>query len=184
MENDDAVTTTRERLIAAAALEFREASFLGTDSNRIARRAGFAPQTFYRWFKDKIEIFIAVYRAWEDEELRSVGALLVEGANDEPVVEAGVAHHRAWLKFRRSLRALSVENAQVRAARAESRLRQVAWIAQWKGPRALAAEEIAARLLQLERLTDAIAEGEFIDMGMTEDAARRRLVEIIFELRR
>jgi AcrR family transcriptional regulator len=181
--HSDAVTTTRERLIAAAAAEFREASFAGTDSNRIARRAGFAPQTFYRWFKDKTEIFIAVYRAWE-EELRAVNALVVEGGDDEAVVEAGVAHHRAWLQFRRSLRALSVENAQVRAARAESRLRQVAWIAQWKGPRAPAADEIAARLLELERLTDAIAEGEFVDMGMTEAAARRRLVEILAELRR
>jgi AcrR family transcriptional regulator len=182
--NSDAPTTTRERLIAAAAAEFREASFAGTDSNRIARRAGFAPQTFYRWFKDKTEIFIAVYRAWEDEELRAVNALVVEGADSEAVVEAGVAHHRAWRKFRRSLRALSVENAQVRAARAESRLRQVAWIAQWKGPRAPAKDEIAARLLLLERLTDAIAEGEFVDMGMTEDAARRLLVEILAELRR
>ena len=182
--NSDAVTTTRQRLIAAAATEFREAGFMGTDSNRIARRDGFAPQTFYRWFKDKTEIFIAVYRAWEEEELRAVNALLVEGADDEAVVEATVAHHRAWLKFRRSLRALSVENAQVRAARAESRLRQVAWIAQWTGPRAPAANEIAARLLQLERLTDAIAEGEFIDMGMTEAAARRLLVEILAELRR
>jgi AcrR family transcriptional regulator len=182
--DSDEVTTTRERLIAAAAAEFREASFAGTDSNRIARRAGFAPQTFYRWFKDKTEIFIAVYRAWEEEELRAVDALLVERADDDALVEAGVAHHRAWLKFRRSLRALSVENAEVRAARAESRLRQVAWIAQWKGPRAPAAEEIAARLLQLERLTDAIAEGEFIDMGMTEGAARRLLVHILTELRR
>lgn len=181
MENDDTITTTRERLIAAAAAEFREAGFAGTDSNRIARRAGFAPQTFYRWFRDKTEIFIAVYRAWE-EELRAVDTLLVEGADDE-AVEAAVAHHRAWLKFRRSLRALSVEDAQVRAARAESRLRQLAWVARWKGPKALAADEIAARLLQVERLTDAIAEGEFADMGMTEDAARRLLVEILAELR-
>lgn len=183
MGNNDTVTTTRDRLIAAAAAEFREAGFAGTDTNRIARRAGFAPQTFYRWFKDKIEIFIAVYRAWE-EELRTVDALLIEGADEDALVEAGVAHHQAWLKFRRSLRALSIENEQVRAARAESRLRQIAWITQWKGPRALAAEEIAARMMQVERLTDAIAEGEFIDMGMTENAARRRLVEIFVELRR
>ena len=62
MVDSDEVKTTPERLIAAAAAEFREAGFAGTDSNRIARRAGFAPQTFYRWFKDKTEIFIAVYR--------------------------------------------------------------------------------------------------------------------------
>ena len=71
----------------------------------------------------------------------------------------------------------------LRAARAESRLRQVARIAQWKGPSAPAPEEIAARLLQLERLTDAIAEGEFVHMGMTDSAARRLLAEILAELR-
>ena len=181
--DSDVTANTRELLIAAAVAEFHDVGFAGTNSNRIARRAGFAPQTFYRWFKDKTEIFIAVYRAWE-EELWAVNALLVDGADDEAVVEEVVAHHRAWLNFRRSLRALSVEDAQVRAARAESRLRQVAWIAQWKEPRALAADEIATRLLQLERLTDAIAEGEFADMGMTEVAVRRRLVDILTELRR
>jgi len=52
-----------------------------------------------------------------------------------------------------------------------------------RGPSAPAPEEIAARLLQLERLTDAIAEGEFVDMGMTDSAARRLLAEILAELR-
>jgi AcrR family transcriptional regulator len=59
----DPKPSTRERLVQAAAAEFREQGFAGTDTNRIARRAGFAPQTFYRWFTDKTEIFIAVYRA-------------------------------------------------------------------------------------------------------------------------
>src|SRR5277367_3682725 len=118
-------TPTAALLVAAAMAEFNEHGFAGTDTNRIARRAGFAPQTFYRWFKDKTEIFIAAYRALE-EELWGINASLVEGADDETVVEAVLAHHRAWLMFRRSLRALSVENAEVRAARAESRLRQVA----------------------------------------------------------
>ena len=110
-----------------------------------------------------------------------MSALVLEGADDGLVIAAAVAHHRAWLMFRRSLRALSVENPQVRAARAQSRLRQVAQIAQWKGAKTMAADKIAARLLQFERLTDAIAEGEFIDMGMTEDAARRLLIEILVE---
>ena len=110
-----------------------------------------------------------------------MSALVLEGADDGLVIEAAVAHHRAWLMFRRSLRALSVENPQVRAARAQSRLRQVAQIAQWKGAKTMAADKIAARVLQFERLTDAIAEGEFIDMGMTEDAARRLLIEILVE---
>jgi AcrR family transcriptional regulator len=44
--------STSNDLIAAAAAEFNEFGFSGTDTNRIARRAGYAPQTFYRWFKD------------------------------------------------------------------------------------------------------------------------------------
>ena len=71
--------STRESLIGAAGAEFRERGFSGTDSNKIARRAGFAPQTFYRWFTDKTEIFLAVYRAWEEEEKTVVGALIKDG---------------------------------------------------------------------------------------------------------
>ena len=40
--------------------EFIESGYAGTDTNRIARRAGFAPQTFYRWFADKTAILRAV----------------------------------------------------------------------------------------------------------------------------
>jgi AcrR family transcriptional regulator len=50
----------RSVLIAAARLEFEEFGFEGTNSNAIARRAGYAPQTFYRHFEDKREIFLAV----------------------------------------------------------------------------------------------------------------------------
>ena len=59
---------TRTRLLNAATEEFNEKGFAGTDTNQIARQAGFAPQTFYRWFDDKTQIFIAAYRGWEDIE--------------------------------------------------------------------------------------------------------------------
>lgn len=173
---------TQEKLVAAALAEFREHGFAGTDSNKIARRAGFAPQTFYRWFADKTEIFIAVYRAWEDEEKQMMGALRRRGADEQDVVEAAIAHHRNYLVFRRSLRRLSVEEPKVRAARAESRLRQIERIRQWRDGQ-LSADEVAVALLQLERLSDALAEGEFLDMGLDEAPARRRLAEILAELR-
>jgi AcrR family transcriptional regulator len=182
----DAVTatiSTRDRLTAAAAAEFREHGFAGTDTNKIARRAGFAPQTFYRWFKDKTAIFIAVYRAWEDEELRVLGDLIAQGAADATIVEAAIAHHRAYLFFRRSLRALAVDEPQVRAARAASRRRQVARIAAWAGEGAPPEDRIAVRLLEVERLSDAIAEGELADMGLGDAAALAQLASIIAELR-
>ena len=178
----DPKASTRERLVQAAAAEFREHGFGGTDTNRIARRAGFAPQTFYRWFTDKTGIFIAVYRAWEDEEKSLMGALRRRGADEDDVVEAAIAHHKAYLIFRRSLRRLSLEDPQVRAARAESRLRQVARIREWRGG-AVSADEVATVLLQLERLSDALAEGELLDMGLDEAPARRRLADLLTWLR-
>jgi AcrR family transcriptional regulator len=178
-----AAPSTRDRLIGAATAEFEERGFGGTDTNRIARRAGFAPQTFYRWFKDKTAIFLAVYRAWEDAEYDTVSALLAGGAGDAAIASAVIAHHRAYRVFRRSLRTLSVEQDEVRRARAETRLRQAEQIRLWAGPDAPPRETIAVNLLVLERLSDAVAEGEFADMGLSDAEAVQRLAQVVGECR-
>src|SRR5215831_21378833 len=85
---------TAEKLVRAAASEFNERGFLGTDTNRIARRAGFAPQTFYRWFRDKTEVFVKVYERWQREEGGVLQRLLEKEAPDARLVQAIVAHHR------------------------------------------------------------------------------------------
>ncbi len=175
---------TAEKLIAAAAAEFGEHGFAGTDTNRIARRAGFAPQTFYRWFEDKIDVFIRVYDAWQVEEARVLAPLLAEGAPDAEVAAAAVAHHRAYRMFRRSLRQLSLEHPKMRAARAASRLRQIERIRKGQGARAQDAAMIAPWLLEMERLADALAEGEIEDMGLGVDAALAQLAAIIGRIRR
>ena len=179
----EVATPTNGLLLAAAMAEFNDHGFDGTDSNRIARRAGFAPQTFYRWYKDKLAIFIAAYGAWTMEEGRQLQALIARDAPAVDLAEAGVAHHRSHLKFRRSLRRLSVEEPLMRAARADSRRRQVEQIRQWQGIAPQPVEAVAAALLQLERLTDALAEGEFADMGVGETAARETLAGLIRSLR-
>lgn len=175
---------TAGRLTAAAAKEFNRCGFDGTDSNKIARRAGFAPQTFYRWFRDKTAIFVAVYRAWEEEERRVIGGLLARHATMETVVDAVVAHHRAYRRFRRSLRQLALEDAHVRKALAESRQRQIERMIAWAGPRARPPAEIAALLLQLERLCDAIAEGELAELGVDETTQRQAVVALLKQMRR
>src|SRR5262245_40343863 len=109
--------TTAEKLLQAAASEFNEQGFGGTDTNRIARRAGFAPQTFYRWFEDKVEIFVKTYERWQREELGILRKLLAENASDKRLARACVAHHKAYLVFRRSLRQVSLEDDVVRAVR-------------------------------------------------------------------
>lgn len=173
---------TRERLLDAAARELRAHGYAGTDTNRIAARAGFAPQTFYRHFKDKLEIFLAVYRRWEDEEAAVIASLVEKRASAMALAEAVVGHHRAYLQFRRSLRQLSVENPQVRKARAQSRLRQMENIVALTGRGTV--ETLAPMLFQIERLTDAIAEGEFLDLGLSDAAGMQALAKLLSELRR
>jgi AcrR family transcriptional regulator len=177
-------STTRARLVTAAKDEFVEHGFAGTDSNKIARRAGFAPQTFYRWFKDKTDIFLAVYRGWEREEGVTIGRLIGRRAAGAELADGLIDHHRAYRIFRRGLKTLSLEDTRVRESRAASRRRQIAQIAHWSAPRpALAPEAIAVRLFEIERLADAVAEEEFADMGLGEAEARNRLAELFDELR-
>lgn len=172
-------SATRERLISAAQAEFAEGGFLGTDTNRIARRAGFAPQTFYRWFKDKTEIFVSVYAAWEEQELRLTRALLMEGGTADDMVDLVVAHHRNHLVFRRSLRWLSLDDPLVREARAQSRQRQLSALASLGD---LTPEGRITLLLQIERLADALAEGELADMGLSEAPTRQALASLFHGL--
>jgi AcrR family transcriptional regulator len=173
---------TKAKLIDAATREFKAHGYAGTDTNRIAARAGFAPQTFYRHFKDKLAIFLAVYRLWEDEEAKVVGALVEKRAGATALADAIVAHHRAYLLFRRSLRALSVETKAVREARAASRLRQMRNTIALTGSGSI--EALAPILFQIERLADAIAEGEFDDLGISESGGRAALAKLLSGLRR
>lgn len=173
---------TSERLLQAAAREFNEHGFGGTDTNRIARRAGFAPQTFYRWFQDKVEVFVKTYERWQREEFAALAPLLAEKASDVRLAQAIVAHHKAYLVFRRSLRQLSVENEVVRAARARSRLNQIAYVKSLNPNVARDDASLAATLLQTERLADALAEGEFYDMGLNKKAGEEALARLIHDL--
>jgi AcrR family transcriptional regulator len=173
---------TPSLLLRAASAEFARHGFAGTDSNRIARRAGFAPQTFYRWYRDKIDIFIHVYEAWIAGELEAIAALNAGDAPAERLAAILVAHHKAHLKFRRNLKQLSLENPAVRAARAESRRRQVEIIQRWHPASPLAPADIAVALFKIERLADAIAEGEFVDMKLGDTAAHAALAALITSL--
>lgn len=173
---------TSEKLLEAAAREFNEHGFAGTDTNKIARRAGFAPQTFYRWFQDKVDIFIRVYERWQRDEFGDVDELATQGASPLRLARAVVAHHKSNIIFRRSLRLLSLENDVVRAARARSRSSQVAYVRRRNPAIALDDAAIATLLLQTERLADALAEGEFQDMNLANKAGEETLAALIREL--
>lgn len=169
----------RAALVDAAAAEFNEAGFDGTDTNRIARRAGYAPQTFYRHFRDKTEIFIELYRRWMKDEFRQVDAASGRG----PLAAARVIidHHRAYRGFRRSLRSVSLTDPTVRTARADNRRQQLALFA--RGPYAgLDRLSQIALLLCIERIADAAAEGELDDLGLSPTAQAKLLTKAIGRL--
>jgi AcrR family transcriptional regulator len=155
----------RSALVQAARKEFDTVGYDRTNTNAIARRAGYAPQTFYRHFRDKLDIFIAVYERWTDEEIGVIGS----ASEPEEIAAAILAQHRKSKVFRRSLRDLSVRDPEMAKARASSRHRQIEAICRRlpnfaRQPRA----DQVARLLTFERLCDGLVEGDFKRLGVAE----------------
>lgn len=171
----------RTMLLQAAGAEFVEVGFASTSTNHIARRAGFAPQTFYRWFKDKLEIFVQVMHAWADAELAALEAMLTERASSVQIAEICVQNHRAFLLFKRSVHQLAQEAPQVRQARADSRRAQIRRMAHWQPN--MTPEEIATILIDMDRLCEVLAEGEFEELDLTGELAYLELAALVDRLR-
>lgn len=173
---------TRARLIAAAQTLFNTKGFDGTDSNRIARKAGFAPQTFYRHFPDKTAIFLAVtdqwWRAEAETYAKALGLPLSGGVNPSARVAAKPAprtaarillgFHTEWRIFRRALRNLAGSTPAVARARCAARQAQLTALA--SAPRGSRAQTHLSALLTVERLCDAAADGELADLGLSQRA--------------
>jgi AcrR family transcriptional regulator len=173
---------TREALLDAARQAFNEDGFFGTDSNKIARAAGFAPQTFYRHFSDKTEIFLAVYESWWTAEVDALGGVKREGPSS--AVEAAriaLLFHRRWRVFRRSLRHLAIVDPRVRAARAKAREAQIARAKAIARISRSDAEWIAI-LLSAERLCDAAADDELADLGIKKAEIEAMVAPVVAPL--
>jgi AcrR family transcriptional regulator len=169
---------TRAELIGAARKEFEERGFDATQSNKIARRAGYAPQTFYRHFTDKVDILLAVYADWVAEERKAITA----AGSMRQTARALLDHHRASLRFRRALRALTITDERVRAARAETRVALMAYLRKLAPHIADMSEARLARsLFVLERVADACAEGEFADLKISPEAAEEQFFACLWQ---
>ncbi len=163
---------TRARLVAAAASVFNRDGYHGTDSNRLARAAGYAPATFYKHFADKRAVFLAAYEAWVTSEWTQVDRVVRSASapseRAERIVRLTLAHHRRWKGLRASLRALVATDADVRAAYRAQRRRQLELLAALRGPAAPARRERDALLLfTMERTCDAVADGEVRELGLS-----------------
>jgi len=164
---------TRHRLIAAAAVVFNRDGYHGTDSNRLARAAGYAPATFYKHFPDKRAILLAAYQAWVTTEWQAIGTALRAASSPaeraERIVDLVLAHHRRWKGLRASLRTLVATDAVARRFHRAQRRRQLEWLASMRspaGPDPHARVDDAILLFTLERTLDAVAEGEIVALGL------------------
>ena len=158
---------SRAALVAAAAELFNTVGYHGTDSNRIARAAGYSPGTFYTHFPDKLAIFLEVYKTWVDAESAAIEAVLKSDASPRTLRARLAAtileHHRTWRVFRQSLRALYVTDAGVRTTRLAERKRQIATVTRQfeaRGRGVPSRAQILATLLITEVLSDALADGD------------------------
>jgi AcrR family transcriptional regulator len=170
--------TTRDILVEAAGREFNDVGYHGTNTNKIAKIGGFAPQTFYRHFEDKIDIFLAAYDAWQASERHAVARATKSGVSEVAVAKAILQHHVQWRVFRSSLRLLAVEEPRVRTARAVSRERQLEALVRLSGKN-IDRAEAAAALFTIERLCDAVADGEFDDLDIDTRDVLPRIVDAL-----
>jgi AcrR family transcriptional regulator len=168
---------TRARLVTFAARVFNQRGYHGTDSNAIARAAGYAPGTFYLHFEDKRAVFLAVYERWVESEWAEIGARARLGTLDAPGVVAFVLqHHRDWRGFRASLRALLATDPAVRRFFRKRRREQVETLGRLSAsPPPI--EERVMLLLTLERVADALADGEADELGADPARLEAALVE-------
>ena len=158
---------TRERLVAAAAEVLNRDGYFGTDSNAIARAAGYSPATFYKHFEDKRAILLSAYERWVGAEWRHIAGVLRAGAPPRETAREltrwVLGHHRRWRGLRASLLARVVADQVVGAVYVAQRRRQREWLAERRAapqPAAADREADALLLFTFERVCDALAGDE------------------------
>ncbi len=166
-ETADAPVSTRQRLLRAARDLFNTEGYLGTDTNKIARAAGYAPATFYKHFENKREIFLEVYREWVIAEWAALRTSKSESASPQTVtrqrLRSVLDHHVRWAGFRRSLRALVSTDSEVQAVRLEQRQLQMSFLSDLRAAQGLPRmkrHQLLFVLYTVERVCDAIADAE------------------------
>lgn len=163
---------TRAALIGAAWQEFEERGFEAAQSNRIAQRAGYCPQTFYRHFTDKVDVLLAVYVEWVAEQQKALAGT----CNMREAARVVLVGQRASIKFRGALSALALTNEKVRDIRARMRLHMVAYLRGFfTNVAGLSDGQLLRSLLVLERMADACVEGEFPGLRMSNEDAEEQL---------
>jgi AcrR family transcriptional regulator len=174
--------------VAAAAGVFNRVGYHGTDSNRLAVAAGYAPGTFYKHFADKRAILLAAYEEWVSTEWRAIEDELRSGGGAEAaatrIVELVLGLHRRWRGLRASLLGLVHTDAIVRRFYHAQRRRQLGMLRDLRrrlGGPSRSAEADAVLLFTLERVSDAVANGELRALKLRHAAVVDRLRRLVRE---
>ena len=175
---------TRERIITAAANQFNRFGYHGTDSNAIAKAAGYATGTFYKHFRDKREIFLAAYERWLTAEWKEIGEELSKMRNRKEtarrLVELTIKFHTEWRGLRASLVELVFSDPQVRKFFLAQRRRQLDLIAELRSRFVLpprTREQDAIFLYMTERVFDAIGQDHIQSLGLEIDMVIESMTE-------
>jgi AcrR family transcriptional regulator len=180
---------TRERLVTAATSLFNRSGYHGTDSNQIAKEAGYSTGVFYKHFKDKREIFLAAYETWVASEWKAVAVELTAGGTVEEIARRLVAlsidFHARWRGLRSSLLELVFTDAEVKRFYRKQRRRQLDVMAELRTkisapPRRR--EDDAIHLFTTERTFDAIAQGELRDLGLDRQVVIESMVQKVISV--
>lgn len=182
---------TRERIMKAAASQFNRLGYHGTDSNSIAKEAGYATGTFYKHFRDKREVFLAVYERWVAAEWKAIDAELSRRHGTRQtarqIVELSIEFHTQWRGLRASLMELIFSDPEARAFFRKQRRRQLDHIAELRSRLGLPSrtrEQDAIHLFMTERVYDAIGQGEIQTLGLNEAAVVASMVDQVHTLLR
>jgi AcrR family transcriptional regulator len=173
--NDPA--TTRNRLVEAALDEFGAHGYFRTDTNKIARAASLAPATFYRYFDDKLAVFLTVYAHWVEREWAVIDRALDRRAGSDDVVaemlDQLLEHHSRWRLVRSSMHALSAVEPRARSFSDELRRRQIDRFIASVDPHVrhnLSRAELGYEFLAIERANNAATDGDLdaLDIDRTQ----------------
>lgn len=179
---------TREALMTAAARIFNREGYFATDTNAIARAAGYAPASFYKHFADKAAILLAVYedyvgREWAGLEAAMAGETVLQ-KRLRRALGFIIGFHGEWSAFRTTLRAVARIEPAVAEALKASRARQLGYLAAATG---LSAQRHRATLLMIlgivERLAETVLDAEATSPPISREVlleeAERALLALI-----
>lgn len=167
---------TRVALIDAAAKIFKREGYFATDTNAIARAAGYAPGSFYNHFADKTAILLAVYEHYVELEWQGVRAAAAArpSVRVTNVLEFIEGLHTEWARFRTDLRTVARLEPAVAKILAESRAKQMELLSALTGlSRAKDGPRLLIALTLVERYADLLAEAR--TLSLSEPAVKREL---------